>query len=348
MKNKKNKTIHIHPHHWDHERLKQLIHFFEGQKILVVGDVGLDRYIKGEVTRISPEAPVPIVAVESEELKLGLAANVADNVSALGGKPLLTGMIGKDWASNQFLNILKKLKITDRHLLTDPGRKTTLKERVVSGQQQLLRIDFENLHAMSAAHQKNILSLFEDALKQADIVIVEDYAKGLLSQNFLKKIVSKAKKQKKCILLDPNASTPLKYYVGVDLLTPNTSEAEKLSGIKITDETSLLKCAQVLIRTTRAQHVIITRGKEGMALFSRGSQKIKLIPTWSRDVYDVSGAGDTVIAVLALSLSVGATLEEAAILGNLAAGVEVGKIGTATVSVDEVLLAMDYFGSLTV
>jgi rfaE bifunctional protein kinase chain/domain len=319
-----------------------------GRRVLVIGDVGVDRYTIGAVERISPEAPVPIVLVQSETLKLGLAANVADNIQALGGEAWLVGMVGRDEAAREFRGLLTGAQITPAHLVVDRSRRTVVKTRVVSDRQQLLRIDFESLHPLDGAVEKQLLERVEKLLPRVDAVIVEDYAKGMLSERFLKRVFAKARAARKLVAVDPNTKTPASHYQGASLLTPNTKEAEALSGIKIRDEASLLEAGSRILRDTRAEHVVITRGKDGMAIFSAGSSLVKLIPTYAREVYDVSGAGDTVIAVLALALASGAELEQATILGNLAAGVEVGKRGTATVSPEEVLVALEFFGAVAV
>jgi rfaE bifunctional protein kinase chain/domain len=314
----------------------------------VLGDVGVDRYTIGTVERISPEAPVPIVLVTSEQLKLGLAANVADNVQALGGVPLLVGVVGQDAVAADFRKLLRAVKVPSRHLIVDKTRRTVLKDRVVSDRQQLLRIDFESLHPIAKEIEAQVLKRVEELLPQVDALIIEDYAKGLLSEKLLKQIFRKARAARKFTAVDPNARTPAYYYRGATVLTPNTKEAEALSGLKIRDEEALLVAGRKILEETRAKHVVITRGKDGMAIFSAGKSTVRLIPTYAREVYDVSGAGDTVISVLTLALASGANIEEASVLGNLAAGVEVAKRGTATVSPDEILVALEFFGAMTV
>lgn len=338
----------IHPANWNRNRLRALLRSFVGKKILVIGDVGVDRYTCGQVKRISPEAPVPIVWVQDEKLKLGLAANVADNVKALGGVPYLTGVVGKDRTAQDFRELLKKSSIQSSHLVIDPSRRTVLKERIVTESQQLLRVDYENVGRVDSAIDKELMQKITKLMKDCDGVILEDYAKGLLSQGFTEFIFSTAKKFKKKVAVDPNEKTAINFYQGASILTPNTNEAEKLSGISILDEKSLVEAGSKILNLTHAEHVVITRGKEGMAIFSAGEATVHWIPTYAREVYDVSGAGDTVIAVLSLAISAGASIEEAAVLGNLAAGVEVGKRGTATVTPEEIRMAMEFFGAMPV
>lgn len=313
------------------------------KRILVIGDVGVDRYTFGQVERISPEAPVPIVLVQEERHKLGLAANVADNVRALGGEALLVGVVGADRHAQDFRSLLRESRISPRFLLADGSRRTVLKERVVSDRQQLLRVDYETPHPLPRTVEKKLLAQVARLVPRCDAVVLEDYCKGLVTPRLASEIFALARKHGKVVAVDPNAKSPLRLYRGAWVLTPNTKEAETLSGITIQDPKSLLAAGRKILAETGAEHVVITRGKEGMALFSRGSSAVRLIPTYAREVYDVSGAGDTVISVLAMAVAGGGSIEEAAILGNLAAGVEVGKRGTATVSIDEIESVLDFF-----
>lgn len=337
----------IHPQGWNKKRLRSLIRAQSRRRILVVGDVGVDRYTIGSVERISPEAPVPIVFVQEERLKLGLAANVADNIRALGGVPFLVGVVGRDRGAQDFRSLLKKEKISSSYLVDDSSRRTVLKERVVSDRQQLLRIDYETLHEMDEKIESKILKQVTRILPKVDAVIVEDYAKGLIGARMASALFSLARSQGKIVMVDPNSKTSAQVYQGASVLTPNTREAEALSGIKIHDEVSLIAAGNSILQKTLAQNVVITRGKEGMAIFTQGSDQVSLIPTYAREVYDVSGAGDTVISVMSLAMSAGASIEEAAVLGNLAAGVEVGKRGTATVSPQEIEAALEFFTTMS-
>jgi rfaE bifunctional protein kinase chain/domain len=337
----------IRPENWERGRLREILRRkMPRKKVLVIGDVGMDRYTIGLVERISPEAPVPIVLVEDEQHKLGLAANVADNVQCLGGIPLLVGIVGQDRIAQDFKKLLRQSKISPRFLLADSRRRTVLKERVVSDRQQLLRVDYETVGPIGKTIETQLLKQVKQLLPQIDYVILEDYAKGLLSAELAENIFAAAKRAGKPVAVDPNMKTPLGFYRGATVLTPNTKEAEKLSGISIQDDESLLAAGAAILEATSAAHVVITRGKDGMAIFSSGDRQVMLIPTYAREVYDVSGAGDTVISVLALAMAGGASVEEAAILGNLAAGVEVGKRGTATVTPDEVEVALEFFGAM--
>jgi D-beta-D-heptose 7-phosphate kinase/D-beta-D-heptose 1-phosphate adenosyltransferase len=331
------------PKNWNTKRLTETLSSWAGKKILVVGDVGVDRYTEGKVERISPEAPVPIVRVVKEAHKLGLAANVADNIQALGGVPLMVGMVGKDSGAQLFRKLVRDAGMSDEFLVEDGDRRTILKERIIGERQQLMRIDYEDSFPYSARVEKNLIKQIDRALEECDGVILEDYAKGLLTPKFSAAVISRAKKKRKWIAADPNPRSPKDIYQGVTVITPNQKEAEAMAGLKITDTQSLLEVGTRLLKITQGKHVIITRGPAGMALFTRRESKVVSIPTFAREVYDVSGAGDTVIATLSLAQAVGASLTDGAILANLAAGVEVGKWGTATVTPEEILQAMKDF-----
>ncbi len=346
MKPKKIQTRELKPSAWNRTRLRKLLAAMQGKRILVIGDVGVDRYTMGTVERISPEAPVPIVLVEEEKLKLGLAANVADNVRTLGAEPWLTGVVGADRTADDFRGLLRASGIEPAFLIEDTSRRTVLKERIVSERQQLLRVDYESQHPISKQIEKRLLSQIKGLTAEADAVILEDYAKGMLSPGLTAAIFAAARSAGRPVAVDPNMKTAVEMYRGAFVLTPNTKEAEKLAGMQIRDEESMLEAGTKILKAAKSDHVVITRGKDGMAIFSAGSAKVTLIPTYAREVYDVSGAGDTVISVLTLALAAGASIEDAAVLGNLAAGVEVGKRGTATVTPDEILAAMEFFSQL--
>lgn len=324
----------------DELRVRNLLNRFEQLKVLVVGDVGMDRYTIGDVERISPEAPVPILRVRAEKLKLGLAANCADNIATLKADTALVGVVGADRGSDDFRNLLGRARVLDSHLVVDPNRRTIVKERLVSDRQQLLRVDYETDGMLSKAVEAKLRKSFELALEGVHAVILQDYAKGLFSQEFSKFIFLKSRQKKIPVHVDPNSKSDLSLYKGASLLTPNLKEAEALTGVSIREDRSLFQACDILLKKTGAKRSIITLGKDGMAIFSKkGSAKLQLtkIPTYARDVYDVSGAGDTVISVLTLALAAGASLTEAAVLANLAAGVVVAKRGTATVEPQEIL-----------
>lgn len=324
------------------ERLKKLASQIQNKKILVIGDIGVDSYLTGKVERISPEAPVPVLHVQKEHLKLGLAANVAENIQALGSEALCVGVVGTDLAGEELHKLFNQSGTPTHCLVKDPLRKTTLKTRVVAQNQQLIRIDQETTEPVSRYTEERILNQIRSNIDRVDALILEDYAKGMLSHRLCKAILGLAKEHQKIIAVDPNLKAPASYYIGATLLTPNTSEAEKLSDTKIKCEDTLRKAALKILKTTKAHSLVITRGKDGMAIFQKDAP-MRLIPTFAKEVFDVSGAGDTVISVLTLCLASGASLYESAILANIAAGIEVSKLGTATVSHKELRAALTQF-----
>ncbi len=333
------KNTHLPNFQMTEEQLLKILGSFKKKKIAVLGDVGIDRYTLGLVERISPEAPVPIVSVQSEYLKLGLASNVADNILTLNGIPILSGVLGKDQDAKDLMEMLSLKKIPTAGLVIDSSRRTILKERIMGENQQMLRVDYEDTHPLSAVIQKKVQTSILKAISGADALIVEDYAKGLLQEKTMAVAIKAANAKKIPVLIDPHLKTPVSWYSDTTLLTPNKREAEVLAGEKILDQKSLISVGKKIMKKARAQSLVITLGKGGMAIFKNAQSLPTVIPTFAQEVFDVSGAGDTVIAVLALVLSTGATLEEAAYISNLAAGVEVSKRGTATVSQQEIVQA---------
>lgn len=311
--------------------MKDILDNIKGKKVLVVGDVGLDKYTYGKVERISPEAPVPIFLFEKVEYKLGLAANVAANIKSLGGKPLLMSVIGGE--KEKFLDLLYEQKI-DNWIMEDWTRITTIKERVVAGQ-QLLRIDKENIHFIPESYEEDFEEEIKAVLPSMDIVIIEDYAKGMLSYNLTQTIIEVAQKHNKMIIVDPNMKTPLENYHGATVLTPNLKEAEHLSG----DNFSMNDSAHNIMKLSTLKYLLITKSKDGMSLFTNNNRED--FPSYATSVVDVSGAGDTVVAMLALALSVDNDIIKASKLANVAAAVSVSKMGTSTVSVNEVKNMLD-------
>lgn len=319
-----------------HKRYKEIIAKFPQKKIMVMGDVGMDRYTIGSASRLSPEAPVPVVAVTSQTDKLGMAANIADNLITFGSEPVLTTLIGHDRIGKELVEHLGQRKISSNLLFEHSSRRTSLKERVIAQNQHVVRIDHESIEPLSEEAETFYLGKILDKIKDADALLLEDYAKGLLTSRVLKEVIERARKEKKFIAVDPptmGTRQPSDYF-GVSMITPNVKEAEKLSGIEIRDESSLKKAGDYLVKAMDCPMVVITRGEKGMSIFSPQNAPYH-IPTFARAVFDVSGAGDTVVSMLTLALVSGASIEESAILANFAAGVEVGKQGTATVTLQE-------------
>ncbi len=295
-------------------------------RVLVVGDVMLDRYWFGEVSRISPEAPVPVVHVSRTEERPGGAANVARNVAALGGHASLLAVVGKDEAAES-LNVLLKAGNVHAVLHPDASLDTTVKLRVIGRQQQLLRVDFETPPSSEALASK--LRDFESMMADSDVVIMSDYGKGGLAH--IAQMIALCKKANKPVLVDPKGDEYARYR-GATLLTPNRGEFREVAG-RWTDEKQLTKKAEALRKELELQALLVTRSEEGMTLFQQDD--VLHEPVRAREVFDVSGAGDTVIATLGLMLAAGLTMREAVHIANRAAGIVVGKLGTATVSRDE-------------
>lgn len=302
---------------------------FERVKILVVGDVMLDRYWFGTVSRISPEAPVPIVRLERVANAAGGAANVAANVLSLGAKPFLVGAIGADETGRALSRVLEQNGVETRNLVVSPDRPTTTKTRIVAHQQQVVRVDDENDQFLSEAEAEMICKKANELLPQADIVVLSDYAKGCLCERVLSDIIGAARRAGKKVLVDPKGKNYAKYD-GATLLTPNKSEAAAAFGIELDGSDLTTEIGDQLLRDLRIEALLITLGEGGMRLFER-EKKSRHFPALARQVYDVTGAGDTVIATLAAALGADADLATAARIANAAAGLAVEQIGTAAV-----------------
>jgi D-glycero-beta-D-manno-heptose-7-phosphate kinase len=299
---------------------------FAKTSLLVVGDVMLDRYWFGDSDRISPEAPVPVVQVSKVDERLGGAANVARNVAALGANTTILGVIGEDEAGHRIGELLSQSGVNSQ-LEVDPKVPTTVKLRVIARQQQLIRLDFEETPSQTALEQK--LARFEKALGAADVLVLSDYGKGALSQVAV--MIEYARAQNKVILVDPKGEDYEKYR-GATVITPNRSELRQVVG-RWVDESDLTQRAQELRRSLGIQALLLTRSEEGMSLFT--DQGVSHVRAQAREVFDVSGAGDTVIATLAVALAAQWPLERAMALANRAGGIVVGKLGTATVTSEE-------------
>ena len=313
-------------------RLVRYFKQFENVRLLVVGDVMLDHYIWGRVDRISPEAPVPVVAVSNESVHLGGAANVAQNVVSLGGNVELCGVIGKDDFGGRFLRELKRLKIRTDGIVVDPDRTTTKKTRVIAHNQQVVRFDREQRQPVSEKVRRAILEFVGRRIRRADGLVISDYAKGVISSELMSDLIGLAHQSRVRIIVDPKVSH-MPYYKGVHVITPNTAEAFGAAGLEHGShgsEDDLKRAGRTLLDRLGCQAVLITRGEHGMSLFENNG-KVTHIPTVAREVYDVTGAGDTVIATMAMGLCAGASMRNASILANYAAGIVVGIVGTATV-----------------
>lgn len=299
---------------------------FSRARLLVVGDLMLDRYWFGDVQRISPEAPVPVVRVTRSEERLGGAANVAFNAASLGVRATLVGAIGDDEPGRRIEALAREHGI-DLHAVRDPQLATTIKLRVIGRQQQLLRVDFEQAPGPRALAQA--FDAVREAIDQADVVVLSDYGKGVLAQ--IERVIDLACTAGRIVIVDPKGDDYSRY-AGATVLTPNRGELREVVGTW-RDEADLATRAQDLRRSLRVRHLLLTRSEEGMTLFS--DDGVLDVPAQAREVYDVSGAGDTVVAVLASMLAAGRPIGEAVTLANRAAGIVVGKLGTAAVTPQE-------------
>lgn len=306
---------------------------FKNMQVLVIGDLMLDEYLWGRVDRISPEAPVPVVAVERESHTLGGAGNVINNLSAMGAKVFAMGTVGRGPAGRDVLKKLEALSVDVTGVISEPDRPTTRKTRIIAASQQMLRIDREVKHQISAHTLEVLIRIIAGYINKMDLVIISDYDKGLVTREIVARIVELAKKSGVMTLADPK-SMDFSKYMGVTVLTPNKKEAAIAAGMQIQTSEEMEKAAAKIMALAGLEKLLITCGKAGMALYETGKPTVAIASN-ARQVFDVSGAGDTVISLLGLGLASGATFEAAAGLANLAAGIVVAKVGTATASIDE-------------
>jgi D-beta-D-heptose 7-phosphate kinase/D-beta-D-heptose 1-phosphate adenosyltransferase len=312
---------------------------FPQARVLAIGDLMVDEFIYGRAERISPEAPVPVVKVVEKKYRLGGAANVLNNIQALKGKGFLCGVVGSDGPGSKFASEIKKLRVNTTGIITEKGRPTTIKTRIIADQrQQVVRYDQEVRTQITASSRKKIQAYLRSTSKSVSVLTISDYEKGVVSTALLKEILSLAKRNKLIVCVDHPKLTNHKVYSNLaHIITPNKKEAERVSGIEIETEKDLEKAGRKLLAILSCAAVLITRGEEGMTLFEKGKGKMTHIPTKAKEVYDVTGAGDTAIATLSMALAVGASYEEAARIANHAAGIVVSKLGTATVTPKELI-----------
>jgi len=332
--------------HFTASRLTEILGAFPSRKILVIGDLMLDEFLWGKVTRISPEAPVPVVDIQRRASYPGGAANVARNLASLGAKVGLAGVIGQDVPGDHLVRLLNHESIVTVSVRHSPLRPTTHKTRIcaitrqlhdhleIEDQQQIVRVDEESRKPLDPESKAWLFDRLRAEISTHDAIIIEDYAKGLIDQDLVSLVIAEAKKHGKVVAVDPNPNNPFDWSGGT-VLKPNRREAFLAAGLPYaTDEESVLKAAAILQKKHAIKHLLITLGEAGMLLLEQG-QKPYHTPTRAQDVFDVSGAGDTAIAAFTLALAAGATGIEAAEIANHAAGVVVGKLGTATLNVDE-------------
>ncbi|HEY8560613.1 MAG TPA: D-glycero-beta-D-manno-heptose-7-phosphate kinase [Pyrinomonadaceae bacterium] len=319
--------------------IKEHIDKFSNVKVLIVGDVMLDRYWWGSVTRISPEAPVPVVKLEKMSAAAGGAANVAANVVGLGARPFMFGLVGDDAEGRNLAEILKKNGISADHLLTSSDRQTSVKTRIVAHSQQVVRVDDETNAPISLDEAERVFQALENILEEADVVIVSDYAKGFLIENLLMRLITTCQSKGKKILIDPKGKDYGKYR-GATLLTPNQKEATEACGFEDFEADLVEKAGKTLLERIAAESVLITQGEKGMSLFEKDGT-IHRFEALARKVYDVTGAGDTVIATLAVAIGAGLNFYEAARIANIAAGLVVEQIGTTAITRAALETALD-------
>lgn len=305
--------------------IENLLEKFKQVKVLVIGDVMLDRYWWGSVNRISPEAPVPVVDLKSESLIAGGAANVAVNVLGLGASPQLVGIIGDDVVGENLRSALESKGISSRFLITVPGRPTTVKTRIVSQNQQVARVDHETKEWISPEQAQIVSDQTEKLIEENDIVVVSDYDKGLLTPDLLLRLITKAKKERKMILVDPKGRDYQKYR-NATLLTPNKKEAQESTGMQC-----IVTAGSEIIEKLSLDALLVTQGEDGMTIFEKDREPARL-SALARHVYDVTGAGDTVIAALSVGLGSGLDLRTSAKISNVAAGFVVEELGTTAIS----------------
>ena len=317
----------------DYEKLAQVIRKFKKRKVLVLGDLMLDRYIWGNVSRISPEAPVPVVEVKADSLCLGGAGNVAQNISSLEAFPLLVGIVGDDKEGHWIRSNVPE----DRGIFVDKTRPTTVKTRIIAHHQQIVRVDLEKKGAVPAEFEKKILNFIRG--QKYEGILISDYNKGIVNSSLIGQALVFARERRIPVFVDPKVEH-FALFSPVTLVTPNHFEAEKIVGHDCHTDAQVEKAGFEILALISSRYLIIKRGEQGMTVFEKGKVPVH-IPTVAREVFDVTGAGDTVIAAAALALLSGASITEAASLANAAAGIVVGKIGTASVSPQELRSALE-------
>lgn len=322
----------------DRKTVESLFNRIGSIRCLVVGDLMLDEYLWGKAERISPEAPVQVVDIVREELRLGGAGNVVNNLAALGAQVTVCSVVGEDADGRALLDDFNRRDVAVDAIFRDPARHTSRKTRVVASHQQIVRIDRESRDALSAAVEERVCSWITGHAAAFDVILLSDYLKGVLTPRVIDAVLAAARPGAVPVLVDPKG-TDFSRYRGATILTPNRKEAEAAAGIAIRDSDSLGQAARLIMERAGLEHLLVTRSEEGMSLFSRSGEAVH-IPTVAREVFDVSGAGDTVLASLAAGMAAGMGMAEAARLANIAAGIAVGKLGTSTVSPEEIINAV--------
>lgn len=314
---------------------RELLNTFPGKSILILGDIILDAYIWGEVKRISPEAPVPVVDIHSRSSLPGGAGNVAANILGLCGRVRLGGVIGSDQSGKDLCDALQDLRVPTGGILIDPDRPTTTKTRVIAHNQHVVRLDSELRVPLSTAVENALLVWADQNVKGADVCVLSDYAKGVVSPRLAAHLIRITRDAGRPVLVDPKGAD-YTMYRGATVIKPNLHEAERFLNRPIQDEQSLIEAGLRLAAALEGTAILITRGPHGMSLFLEGEKPVH-IPTVARNVFDVTGAGDTVISTLAMALAARLSVQQSVRLANVAAGIAVGKVGTAVVSLNDLV-----------
>jgi len=322
----------------DLSEYRRLIDSFKDKSIMVVGDLMVDQYMWGEVSRVSQEAPVPIVLINERSFRLGGACNVANNIATLGAHALPVGVVGEDYRAGLLRDMLVEHDIAPTGLIHDAERKTTMKTRVVARGQQIVRYDEESSEPLQGGAKTKVLEFVKKTIDQVDAVVIEDYGKGVICPDLTKEVLAIARERDKIISVDPKDEHFL-LYKGVSVMTPNVHEVATFWGKRIKSFDELADAARKLLEETHSDAILVTRGEQGMFLMPKVGEPVT-IDTVAKEVYDVTGAGDTVIAVLTLALCAGASMERAARLANYAAGVVVSEIGAATVTAEALMASL--------
>ncbi|TFG99945.1 MAG: D-glycero-beta-D-manno-heptose-7-phosphate kinase [Calditrichales bacterium] len=318
---------------FDQDRLGEIFSGFSGKRIMVVGDLMIDEYLIGHVRRISPEAPVPVVDVKGQSVRLGGAANVALNIRSLGCNPIMVGVVGDDHYGTKLLKLLSKQGVGSDGVIRIPGRPTTVKTRIIGDSQHIARVDHEDATYLRHGDEENIFEKVTKILDSVDGVILQDYNKGVLTEDLIEFVVSHARQKNLLITVDPKFKNFLKFR-NVTVFKPNIKETEEALAVKINNEADLLMAGKQLKQSLNADNILITRGSDGMSLFE-SDDRVMHVPTRVRKVADVSGAGDTVISTLTAALAGGASMREAAVIANYAAGIVCEEVGIIPVDKDK-------------
>ncbi|MGQ9706505.1 MAG: D-glycero-beta-D-manno-heptose-7-phosphate kinase [bacterium] len=320
-------------------RLINIVENFAGRRVLVIGDCMLDEYVYGDCSRISPEAPIPVFLQKQARDFPGGATNVSANIKAVGGEPIVVGVVGNDLPGKRLVEVMKEKGIDDRGIVESDLRRTTVKTRIVARGQQMIRIDKEIVKELSPEESESIKERIEDLISSADSIIISDYGKGMITRDIIQFLLEHKGGRDIKIVVDPKVNH-FDLYRSMTIITPNHREASSAIGFEIVDVNSMVKVGKKLLGKVDCENVLITWGEMGMVLFQRNNEPV-FIPATARSVYDVTGAGDTVVAILALALASGADIEDASRIANFAGGIVVEKAGTSVVYKEELIIIIE-------